>query len=250
MSTTGTAQVRAWATRSVDGRVRLIVINADLAHRHVVSIRRPQHVTATSVERLEAPSATATAGVTLAGQSIVAQTRTGTLRGALRTSSLTASDGPLHACARARQRSDPHDHRETVSCRPSYRQDKAVAVERVVAGDDDPTMRLWDSGVAREPPWFAGSIPVGRLASSPASRSTNLGVATTRTLTGVPTPRSSGRPDLELHSYALDHAGLRAALAVHAETCPPLGRRSRPRRRPNRHGASGPNRLAASTRSR
>ena len=91
--TAGSAAVRAWATRSADGRIRLVLIEADLTHRHMIAIRQPSHATAASVERLQAPSATATAGVTLAGQSIAERTRTGTLRGAVRSGTPTASGG-------------------------------------------------------------------------------------------------------------------------------------------------------------
>ena len=93
VSTTGSGAVRAWATQSADGRIRLVLINADVTHGHLVSILRPSHATAASVERLQAPSARATAGVTLAGQSIGANTRTGALRGAVRSDPTTARGG-------------------------------------------------------------------------------------------------------------------------------------------------------------
>jgi hypothetical protein len=59
----------------------------------MIAIRQPSHGTAASVERLQAPSATATAGVTLAGQSIAERTRTGTLRVPVRAGTPTASGG-------------------------------------------------------------------------------------------------------------------------------------------------------------
>jgi len=90
VSATGSDAVRAWATQSADGRIRLVLINADVTHGHLVSILRPSRATAASVERLQAPSARATAGVTLAGQSIDVDTRTGALRGAVRSDPTTA----------------------------------------------------------------------------------------------------------------------------------------------------------------
>ena len=93
VGTTGSGAVRAWATQSADGRIRLVLINADVTHGNLVSILRPSHARAASVERLQAPSARATAGVTLAGQSIGANTRTGALRGAVRSDPTTARRG-------------------------------------------------------------------------------------------------------------------------------------------------------------
>ena len=82
--------MRGWATQSADGRIRLVLINADVTRGHLVSILRPSRATAASVERLQARSARATVGVTLAGQSIGANTRTGALRGAVRSDPTSA----------------------------------------------------------------------------------------------------------------------------------------------------------------
>ena len=84
VSVTGTSAVRSWATRSTDGVVRVALINTSTNSAHLVQIARPAVASSASVERLIAPSASAESGVTLAGQSVAAQTRTGDLTGALR----------------------------------------------------------------------------------------------------------------------------------------------------------------------
>jgi hypothetical protein len=77
---TGSAEVHAWATRASDGRIRVVLINDDVWHSHVVSVRFPEQAPTVTLERLTAPSAWARNGVALGGQSFGAQTRTGNLR--------------------------------------------------------------------------------------------------------------------------------------------------------------------------
>jgi hypothetical protein len=73
-------QVKAWATGSRDGTVRVVLINKSVRAR-VLAITLP-HVSGTAtVERLRAPSLTASSGVTLGGQSLGSQTYTGQLAG-------------------------------------------------------------------------------------------------------------------------------------------------------------------------
>ena len=91
--TTGNPAVRAWATVAPDGRTRLVLINDDIFHRHVVLVRTPGPAGAATLERVSAPSAYATSGVTLAGQSFGAETQTGTFRGPRHASSLKPSAG-------------------------------------------------------------------------------------------------------------------------------------------------------------
>jgi hypothetical protein len=79
------AGVHVWATRAGDGTVRVTLINETSGSRSVTVHLPAQTVTAT-LERLQAPSASATQGVTLDGQSFGPQTRTGQLAG---TSNLT-----------------------------------------------------------------------------------------------------------------------------------------------------------------
>lgn len=79
LTRTGTPEVRSWATRASDGRIRLVLINDDVSHSHVVSVRLPERAPTVTLERLTAPSAWARSGVALGGQSFGAQTRTGKL---------------------------------------------------------------------------------------------------------------------------------------------------------------------------
>ena len=60
--------VRAWATRAADGTVRVTLINDDTARAQRVTVTVSGAQRPASLERLLAPSATATNGVTLAGQ--------------------------------------------------------------------------------------------------------------------------------------------------------------------------------------
>ncbi len=73
--------VKIWATKAPDGRIRIIVINKDMTHDHVVSL--PAAAAGASgtatIERLQAPSASSSTGVTLGGQSFGAATQTGSL---------------------------------------------------------------------------------------------------------------------------------------------------------------------------
>jgi Glycosyl hydrolase family 79 C-terminal beta domain len=78
----GVPDVRAWATRGAGGRIRLVLINDDVWHSHVVSVRLPQPAPMVTLERLTAPTAWARSGVVLGGQSYGAQTQTGDLAGA------------------------------------------------------------------------------------------------------------------------------------------------------------------------
>jgi hypothetical protein len=73
--------VNAWATRATDGDVRVVLINDDTAHAHTITIRLPPLAGPAALERLQAPSASATGGVTLAGQSFGSETTTGNLTG-------------------------------------------------------------------------------------------------------------------------------------------------------------------------
>jgi glycosyl hydrolase family 79 len=74
--------IRAWATRAPDGRISLVLINDDTGGSHVVAVRVPRARRTATLERLEAPDASATHGATLDGQSFGARTRTGLLAGA------------------------------------------------------------------------------------------------------------------------------------------------------------------------
>ena len=93
MTRTGSPEVRAWATRAPDGRIRLVLINDDVRHSHVVSVRLPERASTVTLERLTAPSAWARTGVALGNQTFGAQTRTGTPARARLTQVRTAGRG-------------------------------------------------------------------------------------------------------------------------------------------------------------
>jgi hypothetical protein len=73
----GARGVRAWATRALDGRVRVTVLNTDVRHSHVVRIAPPISARIGMLTRLLAPNAAARRGITLGGQSFGAATATG-----------------------------------------------------------------------------------------------------------------------------------------------------------------------------
>jgi Glycosyl hydrolase family 79 C-terminal beta domain len=70
--------VRVWATRGPDGHVRVMVINED-SRAHEVQLELPAGAGQASLEWLRAPSAAATGGVTLGGQTFGTETATGVL---------------------------------------------------------------------------------------------------------------------------------------------------------------------------
>ncbi len=77
--------LRAWATRAPGGVTRLVLINFARRGGQVVSVKAPGDRGTAVLVRLSAPSAGATGGVTLGGQSFGASTKTGLLIGPERT---------------------------------------------------------------------------------------------------------------------------------------------------------------------
>jgi hypothetical protein len=73
--------VDAWATRATDGDVRVVLINDDTARAHTITVQLPPLAGPAALERLQAPSAAATTGVTISGQSFGSETTTGNLTG-------------------------------------------------------------------------------------------------------------------------------------------------------------------------
>jgi hypothetical protein len=73
--------VHVWATRASDGTVRVVLINDSTSQARLVTVRVPPNTTTGTLERLQGPSASATQGVTLNGESFGAQTSTGLLAG-------------------------------------------------------------------------------------------------------------------------------------------------------------------------
>ncbi len=92
---TGTtaSQLRAWATRSADGHIRVVLIDKYLAQPANIKLRIPGATGPATIERLQAPHTNATSGVTLGGQSFGRETTTGKLAGPERTTSLAPAAG-------------------------------------------------------------------------------------------------------------------------------------------------------------
>jgi hypothetical protein len=72
-------QARAWATLGRDGRTRVLLINDSLSQSALALVGTPTAPGPASLERLRAPSAFATGGVTLGGRRFGARTATGVL---------------------------------------------------------------------------------------------------------------------------------------------------------------------------
>jgi hypothetical protein len=73
--------LKVWATRAADGTIRVVLINKDPANSQEVQLQVPGAASGATLEQLQAPSVTATSGVTLGGQSFGDQTTTGLLPG-------------------------------------------------------------------------------------------------------------------------------------------------------------------------
>ncbi len=83
-----TGAVKVWSTLAPDHRVRVLIINKDLRHGHAVAVRIPGADGTAELERLVAPAASGTRRITLAGQSFAANSSSGRLRGARRTTGI------------------------------------------------------------------------------------------------------------------------------------------------------------------
>jgi hypothetical protein len=78
-TTAAAGPVKVWATQGGDGAVRVTLINKDPSAEHDVSLSVAGATVAGSLETLQAPSVSATDGVTLGGQTFGDETTTGTL---------------------------------------------------------------------------------------------------------------------------------------------------------------------------
>ena len=92
VSPTGIPGVTVWATRAADGTVRVVLTNEGSATREL-SVDMPGKFETTTLARLEAPSPSATSGVTLGGQSFGALTTTGRLAGPSEQAPAPGDDG-------------------------------------------------------------------------------------------------------------------------------------------------------------
>ena len=81
LSATGSPLVKSWATRAQNGTTRVVLINKDVAHAHIVHLTLAGVRGSAALQRLLAPSARATSGVTFGGQSFGAVTFNGELAG-------------------------------------------------------------------------------------------------------------------------------------------------------------------------
>jgi hypothetical protein len=78
-TTPSSGSVDSWATVAPDGTTRVVLINDDARHSRTVSIQPPRTAGVADIERLVAPDAAATSGVTVDGEGYGAQTYTGRL---------------------------------------------------------------------------------------------------------------------------------------------------------------------------
>jgi hypothetical protein len=85
--------VKVWATRAIDGVIHVVVINKGLARSQSLRLRVAGAHGRAEVEQLRAPSAQATGGVTLGGQTFGAVTSTGVLAGPAAHRTVAASGG-------------------------------------------------------------------------------------------------------------------------------------------------------------
>jgi hypothetical protein len=92
-TTSPSGPVKVWATRGSDSTTRVLVINKDQEHGYQVQLQVPGTVGVAQLERLQAPSASATGGVTLGGRTFGNETRTGTLPGPPRTETVSGALG-------------------------------------------------------------------------------------------------------------------------------------------------------------
>jgi hypothetical protein len=84
--------VDTWATRAVDGTVRVVVTNAGTSRR-ALAVRVPGAHGSATLTRLTAPSSSSASGVTLGGQSFGPETSTGVLAGPAQTSAVSDDHG-------------------------------------------------------------------------------------------------------------------------------------------------------------
>jgi hypothetical protein len=74
-------QIRTWATRAPDGRIRVVLINEYTRHPRDIAVRIGGMSRPAALSRLSAPSLAATSNVTIGGQSFGPKTGTGLLQG-------------------------------------------------------------------------------------------------------------------------------------------------------------------------
>ncbi len=93
VSSPASPDLRVRATVTPSGLIHVVLINDSLTAPHVLAVGSPISAKSAVLERLSAASPSATAGVTLGGQSFGRETRTGTLTGRFRDVQLTPVNG-------------------------------------------------------------------------------------------------------------------------------------------------------------
>ena len=83
------SRVHIWATRAADGELHIVLINKDPQRPRIVTLQIRSASGPATIETLRAPSAYATTGVTLGGQTFGTETTTGLLAGARTLTTLT-----------------------------------------------------------------------------------------------------------------------------------------------------------------
>jgi hypothetical protein len=96
--------VKVWATRAIDGTIRVTAINQDATAEHDVQVVVPNATAPGAVETMAAPALDAPAGVTLGGQTFGAETTTGTFPAFPGHHDQRACGRRLHRPGRGRQR--------------------------------------------------------------------------------------------------------------------------------------------------
>lgn len=76
-----TPDLREWATKLQSGEIHVVLINDSMTDSQQVNVQPPSPIREALLETMNAPSVSATSGVTLGGQSFGTQTSTGTLTG-------------------------------------------------------------------------------------------------------------------------------------------------------------------------
>jgi hypothetical protein len=90
---THAGNVQSWATLGSDHKLRVVLINHSLANAQNVTVQVPVPRGGVQLQRLQAPSASATTEITLDGESFGSQTTTGRLAGTARTTLVPRTPG-------------------------------------------------------------------------------------------------------------------------------------------------------------
>jgi hypothetical protein len=85
--------VKVWATQGADGVIRVTLINKDPNAEHDVQLQLPGVPGQAALETLQAPSVSATSGVTIGGQTFGPESTTGTLPGPPATTPIDPASG-------------------------------------------------------------------------------------------------------------------------------------------------------------